>query len=131
MLLSQIREQMSGPEISWYWGPFFPLFRGQKFFFLIFWKHHSVHTEKLHNTCSIKNSKKIFLTWKSEKNSFFRAKNLSVNTWRSGPDICSLICASSPLLASHVVYDLKAIPAWVKRLEKPLATTKRAIFMPP
>ena len=24
--------------------------------------------------------------------SFFRAKNLSVNTWRSGPDICSLIC---------------------------------------
>ena len=23
---------------------------------------------------------------------FFRAKELSVNTWRSGPDICSLIC---------------------------------------
>ena len=28
------------------------------------------------------------------KTSFSRAKNLSVNTWRSGPDICSLICAS-------------------------------------
>ena len=29
------------------------------------------------------------------KTSFFRAKNLSVNTWRSGPDIvCSLICDS-------------------------------------
>ena len=27
-----------------------------------------------------------------EKNQFFRAKILSVNTWRSGPDICSLIC---------------------------------------
>ena len=27
------------------------------------------------------------------KTSFFRAKILSVNTWRSGPDICSLICA--------------------------------------
>ena len=26
------------------------------------------------------------------KTSIFRAKNLSVNTWRSGPDICSLIC---------------------------------------
>ena len=27
-----------------------------------------------------------------EKPVFFMAKNLSVNTWRSGPDICSLIC---------------------------------------
>ena len=29
--------------------------------------------------------------------SFFRAKNLSVNTWRSGPDICSLICVPNIL----------------------------------
>ena len=28
--------------------------------------------------------------------SVFRAKNLSVNTWRSGPDICSLICEVDP-----------------------------------
>ena len=27
-----------------------------------------------------------------KKPGFFRAKNLSVNTWRSGPDICFLIC---------------------------------------
>ena len=27
-----------------------------------------------------------------QKPGFFRAKNLSVNTWRSRPDICSLIC---------------------------------------
>ena len=27
-----------------------------------------------------------------EKPVFFRAKNLSVNSSRSGPDICSLIC---------------------------------------
>ena len=31
------------------------------------------------------------------KKTFFRAKKLSVNTWRSGPDICSLICASGPV----------------------------------
>ena len=28
-----------------------------------------------------------------ERPVFFRAKNLSVNTWRSGPEICALICA--------------------------------------
>ena len=36
--------------------------------------------------------KRIFLIPKKLKNRLFRAKNLSVNTWRSGPDICSLIC---------------------------------------
>ena len=83
-LVPQIREQMSGPEISYYgksilgcgplvwaglwnkrvWAdyeqllrPVFPLFRGQKNILKYFWKHHSVRTEKLHRK---KVKKKIF-----------------------------------------------------------------------
>ena len=41
-------------------------------------------------------------TFYGGKTSFFRAKNLSVNTWRSGPDICSLICASPVAVLMHL-----------------------------
>ena len=44
----------------------------------------------------------FFWPRKHEKNTFFRAKNLSVNTWRSGPDICSLICGYDPLLGWQI-----------------------------
>ena len=40
-----------------------------------------------------KSQRKLESIFHVGKTSFFRAKNLSVNTWRSGPDICSLICA--------------------------------------
>ena len=52
-----------------------------------FWKYFRVRTEKLHKkkvNKSQKNFGKYFL--------FTMGKNLSVNTWRTGPDICSLIC---------------------------------------
>ena len=69
---------MSGPEISWY-GEFF-------------WKHHSVRTEKLH----WKKVKKIFIFF-FRKNIFFRAKNATVSTLRSGTDYWQT-CSSSRLL---------------------------------
>ena len=46
--------------------PGFSLFRGQKFSFLFFWKHHSVRTKKLHR----KNVKKIYFF--GGKNFFFQ-----------------------------------------------------------
>ena len=49
--------------------------------------------KKLHRIKVNKSQKKFGKYFSWEKNHFFRAKNLSVNTWRSGPDICSLICA--------------------------------------
>ena len=115
LVIAQIRAQMSGPEISRYeksilgcglwsglekkwsgpimsnfWGPFFQ-FSGSKFFF--------------ENTLAsaLKSCMKPFFLIskfflspdKVKKPSFLRAKNLSVNTWMLGPDICSLICGHS------------------------------------
>ena len=118
MLRSQIREKMSGPEISWYgesilgcglwpgldcgkkgsglitsnfWGPFFHFFR-VKIFFKFFWKNLSVRTKKLH----WKKVRKIFLF--SEKSHFFRTKNATVGTLRLGTDYCWLYCGSYPLV---------------------------------
>ena len=69
------------------------MFSGAKKNFKFFWKHYSVRTEKLHNTLFIKKIWIFFDPENMKKHTFFRAKNLSVNTWRSGLDICSLICA--------------------------------------
>ena len=80
----------SGPIMSNFWGPFFQ-FSGSKFFF--------------ENTLAsaLKSCMKPFFLIskfflspdKVKKPSFLRAKNLSVNTWMLGPDICSLICGHS------------------------------------
>ena len=76
-------EQLLRPVFSLFWG---------QFFFKFHWKHYSIRTEKLHNTFFINNIFEFVLTPKKWKKKFFRAKNLSVNTRRSGPGICSLIC---------------------------------------
>ena len=82
------------------WATFeacFLSFHWQKMNSIVFWKYFRVHSEKLHRikvNKSRKNFGKHFL-W--GKNQFFRAKNLSVNTWRLGPDIYSLICGQSCL----------------------------------
>ena len=59
------------------------------------------------------------------ENQFFRAKNLSVNTWRLGPDICSLICD----------YNLILWPGWSQeifwaevQLEKSFHSTVTPVF---
>ena len=134
-LQAQIREQMSGPEILWYeksilgcglWSgldceikgynaqllrPVLLLFRGKKIFLDFLWKHYSVSTEKLHNTFLIE--KIDFWPRKSVKTSFFRAKNLSVNAWRSGPDICSLICGYELRFAFKYNFSSKKIAAYL------------------
>ena len=69
----------------------------------LFWKYFKVRTEKLHRIKVLNRSKKDLKSifhW--GKSCFFRAKNLSINTWRSGPDICSLICGWTPLQVSIV-----------------------------
>ena len=72
-------------------------FHGQKINLKFFWKHFRVLTKKLHRI-KVKKVKNILESiFYVGKNQFFRAKNLSVNTWRLGPDICSLICACSLL----------------------------------
>ena len=86
-----------GSDLGWLWATFevrFFTFRVKFFFF--FFKNPIASALKI---CIIPYSQKsflrTFLTPKKWKNSFFRAKNLSVNTWRSRPDICSLICGLS------------------------------------
>ena len=61
----------------WWFFHFFGVKKNFKFFF--------------ENTIAsaLKNCIIPFWPRKHEKNTFFRAKNLSVNTWRSGPDFCS------------------------------------------
>ena len=53
-------------------------------------------SKKLHRI-KVNKSQKDFgkYFFMGEKTIFFRAKNLSVKTWRSEPDICSLICGCS------------------------------------
>ena len=68
----------------------------------------SIH--KIHNLESISYGGKI---------SFFRAKNLSVNTWRSGPDICSLICGRSISTAGYFSYFYTFHYLWILFLGKP------------
>jgi hypothetical protein len=67
-------------------------FYGQKINLNFFWKYFRVRTQKLHRIKVNKSQKKFGQYFLWGKTSFFRAKNLSVNTWRSGPDIWSLIC---------------------------------------
>ena len=55
----------------------------------------------------IENLKKI-QPRKSEKNISFRAKTLSLNTWRSGPDICYL-WAGLPRFKIAGFYDLVGV----------------------
>ena len=75
--------------------PIFSFFGGWDFF----WKHYSICSEKLQFFFY-----KIFLTPEKVKKTprFFRAKNLSVNTRRSEPDICSLICGPCWMAESHI-----------------------------
>ena len=69
------------------WATFEACFFIDKKKLIFFWKYFRVRTEKLHWIKVNKSEKngKYFL-W-----GFITAKNLSVNTWRSGQDICSLI----------------------------------------
>ena len=80
----------------------FSCFWGQKII-LIFFENttYSDRTEKLHNTLFYKKFFLIFFDPENTKNThlFGGADNLSVNTWRSWPDICSLICATCRQLA--------------------------------
>jgi hypothetical protein len=73
----------------------FSIFHRQKIKKNIFFLHCSVRTEKLHKI-KLKIKKKIlgkfFIT---EKPVFFRAKNATVSTLRSGTDYCWLYCVSS------------------------------------
>ena len=84
-----------------FWGLFFVSFYVQKINLNFFGKYLRVRTEKLHRQKSKKNLESIFY---GGKTSFFRAKNLSVNTRRAGPDICSLICAHSCRVAFKSFY---------------------------
>ena len=71
---------------------FFSIFHWQKKIIFDFFLHFSVRTEKLHKIklkFFKKNfGKKIYL----RKTSFFRAKNATVSTLRSGTDYCWLYC---------------------------------------
>ena len=60
-------EKNVGPIMSNFWVRFFHVF-GVTFFFLIFWKHYSVCTKKLHNTFFIKKFFGNILTPKTWKN---------------------------------------------------------------
>ena len=78
----------------------------------IFWKYYRVRTEKLYRI-KVNKSQNIFGKYFLGGTVFFKAKNLTVNTWRSWPNICSLICdtysqSSNPalLLNVHVKYFL-------------------------
>ena len=44
--------------MSNFWGQFFHFLGVKKIYFLFFWKHYSVCTEKLHNILFIKKKKK-------------------------------------------------------------------------
>ena len=96
----------SGPIMSSFWGPFLKVFMDKKLNSRFFWKYFRVCTEKLHRikmNTSQNNFGKYFL-W--GENQFFRAKVLSVDTWRSGPDICFLICALHLWIFSLLLFCL-------------------------
>ena len=72
--------------------------------FFTFWGAKKMF-KKLHNTFSYDLKKNY--PEKVKKTHVFRAKNLGVNTWRSGPDICSLICGR------NTTWEMN----WVKKSE--------------
>ena len=78
-----------GSIMSNFWGKSFKVFMDNSKFF---WKYVRVRTEELNRIKVKKRQKNEESIFYGEKNQFFRDKNLSVNTWRSGPYICSLIC---------------------------------------
>ena len=59
---------------------------------------------------------------------FFRAKNLSVNTWRSWPDICSLIFASDPKMSWKLLGIIKKnLPRHMKLFSKKFTESVQAL----
>ena len=92
----------SGPIMSNFWGPFFHFF-GVKKFFLNFFKNISATALKSY----IKWLLHFFLFFekveKSWKNHFFRAKNATVSTLRSGTDFCWLFCGPSYFISHGFV----------------------------
>ena len=93
--------------MSSFWGPFFLKFLRTKNQFKIFLKR--VCTEKLHRIKVSISQKSLESIFYEEKNSFSGAKNLSVNTWRSGPDICSLICDGNETFPVGILSDGREI----------------------
>ena len=85
-----VSRTLQGHQLLW---PVFLSFNAQKINLKFFWKCFRVCTEKLHRI-QVKKSKEKSMEIISYggKPVFSRAKNLRVNIWRSGPDICSLIC---------------------------------------
>ena len=73
--------------------PIFYAFMDKKLIQIFFWKYIRVRTEKLHRIKVNKSQKNFGKYLLLGENQFFRTRNLSVNKWRSGPHICSLICA--------------------------------------
>ena len=65
-----------------------------------------------------------------EKTVFFRAKNLIVNTWRSGPDICSLICEphQCPLHQSSLLTQ-EPIHQFFAKIFCELVILKNSVFL--
>ena len=90
----------SGPIMSNFWGPFSHFFEVKLYLFY----------KKL--------KKKIFWPQKSEKKT--RAKNLRVNTWRLGSDICSLICGCNGQWKYLIFWTLKELlyPSMSRNLKK-------------
>ena len=77
------------------------------------WKHCSVRTEKLHWK-KVKKKKSFWEDFFFQKNHFFRAKNATVTTWRSGTDFCWLFCDYKHLLMSNKLFAItNKMQAWL------------------
>ena len=104
--------------------PVFSLFWGQK----SFWNFFENTIAFALKSCIIPFSWKFFLNFlltpKTWKKQFFWSKNLSVSTWRSGPEICSLICETElhptswqyPLINYLALLDFDSFLLWFPSL---------------